>query len=60
MHAPDILVPGAVGGALSTAATSGFSYALSNGAGKLKATLSALASKSQIKMISNPSPVVCG
>ena len=49
---------GAVGGALSAAATNGFSYALSNGAGKLKATLSALASKSLIKMISNPSLMV--
>ena len=49
---------GAIGGALSTAATNGFSYALSNSAGKLKATLSALASKSLIKMISNPSLMV--
>ena len=49
---------GAVGGALSTAASSGFSYALSNGAGTLKATLSALASKSLLKMISNPSLMV--
>lgn len=49
---------GSVGGALNTAATSGFSYALSNGAGKLKATLSALASKSLVKMISNPSLMV--
>ena len=49
---------GAVGGALSTAASSGFSYALSNGAGTLKATLSALASKSLPKMISNPSLMV--
>ena len=49
---------GALGGALSTAATSGFSYALSNGSGTLKATLSALASKSLLKMISNPSLMV--
>ena len=49
---------GAVGGALSTAASSGFSYALSNGSGTLKATLSALASKSLLKMISNPSLMV--
>lgn len=49
---------GNVGGALSTALTSGFSYALSNSAGKLKATLSALATKSLVKMISNPSLMV--
>lgn len=49
---------GNVGGALSTALTSGFSYALSNSAGKLKATLNALATKSLVKMISNPSLMV--
>lgn len=48
---------GAVG-ALTTAASNGFSYALRNGAGALKATLSALASKSLVKMISNPSLMV--
>lgn len=49
---------GAVGGALSTVVNNGFSYALKNGAGNLKATLNALASKSLLKMISNPSLMV--
>ena len=49
---------GNVGGALAQSVSSGFSYALSNGAGKLKATLSALATKQLVKMISNPSLMV--
>ncbi len=49
---------GNVGGAVSTVLNSGFSYALSNSAGKLKATLNALATKSLVKMISNPSLMV--
>jgi general secretion pathway protein D len=52
---------GNVGGLTSTAAstvTSGFTYALSNGAGALKATISALAQKSLVKMLSNPSLMV--
>lgn len=49
---------GNVGGALAQSVSSGFSYALSNGAGKLKATLRALATKQLVKMISNPSLMV--
>jgi general secretion pathway protein D len=52
---------GNVGGLDTTAAaalTNGFSYALRNGAGALKATISALAGKSLLKMLSNPSLMV--
>ena len=52
---------GNVGGLTSSAAStvsSGFTYALSNGAGTLKATISALAQKSLVKMLSNPSLMV--
>ena len=52
---------GNVGGLNTSAATtltSGFSYALRNGAGALKATISALAEKSLVKMLSNPSLMV--
>ena len=52
---------GNVGGLNASAATtltSGFSYALRNGAGALKATISALAEKSLVKMLSNPSLMV--
>ena len=49
---------GNVGGALSTAVSQGFSYALRNSANNVKATLSALATKSLVKMISNPSLMV--
>ena len=52
---------GNVGGLDTTATaalTNGFSYALRNGAGALKATISALAGKSLLKMLSNPSLMV--
>ena len=47
-----------VGGALAQSVSAGFSYALRNGANTLKATLSALATKKLVKMISNPSLMV--
>jgi general secretion pathway protein D len=52
---------GNVGGLTADAASavsSGFSYTLRNGAGALKATISALAQKSLVKMLSNPSLMV--
>ena len=49
---------GNVGGALAQSVSAGFSYALRNGANTLKATLSALATKKLVKMISNPSLMV--
>ena len=52
---------GNVGGldaSATSALTSGFSYALRNSAGALKATISALAGKSLLKMLSNPSLMV--
>lgn len=49
---------GNIGGALANTVSNGFSYALSNTANNLKATLSALASKKLVKMISNPSLMV--
>lgn len=51
-------VGGLVANATDPITSGGFSYALRNGAGALKATLSALAKKQLVKMISNPSLMV--
>ncbi|MFN3438473.1 MAG: type II secretion system secretin GspD [Acidovorax sp.] len=50
-------ISGLANGALGTIAQ-GFTYSLSNSAGTLKAVLNALATKSLVKMISNPSLMV--
>lgn len=45
-------------GSLGTAAAQGFTYSLVNSAGKIRMALNALAKKTTIKMISNPSLMV--
>lgn len=45
-------------GSLTDAATKGFSYSLVNSAGQIRVALSALATKTNVKMISNPSLMV--
>lgn len=45
-------------GSLAATTTKGFNYSLVNSAGQIRVALSALASKTQVKMISNPSLMV--
>ncbi|WP_312756243.1 type II secretion system secretin GspD [Pulveribacter sp.] len=45
-------------GSLNVAAGSGFTYSLTNGAGNVRVILDALASKTMVKVISNPSLMV--
>ena len=45
-------------GSLADAGTKGFTYSLVNSAGQIRVALSALASKTNVKMISNPSLMV--